>query len=160
MLPSVWYFFTFFVRLPQELLPVSGPLTRWCASTLVPPSKILRLDSNAYSKSLNNTNLKSCFLKLMLFVNFWIWWCSNILNLLNISMMINKSIIQCSLVDITTSSQNIVVWNIFCIKKALFYVNKEHLCELYKTKPTEKHIRKKLINKPRQPNFTTKCFSL
>ena len=70
-------------------------------------------------------------------------------------MMLNKSITQCSLVGVTTSSQNI-----FCIKKALFYVNIEHLRELYNTKPTEKHIRKELVNKPRQPNFTTKCFSL
>ena len=34
---------------------------------------------------------KSCFLKLVLLVNFWIQWYSNFLNLLNISMMLNKS---------------------------------------------------------------------
>ena len=44
---------------------------------------------------------KSCFLKSALLVNFWIRWYSNILNLWNILMMLNKSIIRCSLVGFT-----------------------------------------------------------
>ena len=37
---------------------------------------------------------KTCFLKLTLLLKFWIQWYSNILNLLNILMMLNKCIFQ------------------------------------------------------------------
>ena len=37
---------------------------------------------------------KTGFLNLMLLLKFWIWWCSNILNLFNISMILNKCIIR------------------------------------------------------------------
>ena len=43
---------------------------------------------------------------------------SNILNLLNISMMLNKSIIQCSLVGVTTSSLQQPI----CYLASIFYI--------------------------------------
>ena len=48
---------------------------------------------------------KSFFFKLLLLVNFLFQWFSYILNLLNILMILNKSIIQCYWVNVITSSQ-------------------------------------------------------
>ena len=48
---------------------------------------------------------KSSFFKSMLLLNFPIQWYLNILNLFNISMMLNKCIIQWFWVDVTTKAQ-------------------------------------------------------
>ena len=49
---------------------------------------------------------KSSFLKSMILINFPIWWYWNILILFNISMMLNKCIIQWFLFEVNTRSLN------------------------------------------------------
>ena len=49
---------------------------------------------------------KTYFLKSMFLLNFSIKWYSNIFNLLNILMMLNKFIIQWFSINVTTRSQN------------------------------------------------------
>ena len=56
------------------------------------------------SAAVHVKRIMSCFLKSMLVVNFWIQWYSYFLNLFNIFMMLNKSVVWCSFVGITTSS--------------------------------------------------------
>ena len=51
---------------------------------------------------------KSSFLKSMLLLNFLIRWSWNILNLFNISMMLNKWIIKWFWVDVTTKAQSVL----------------------------------------------------
>ena len=71
--------------------------------------KVFFYDKNEKTGLFNFSSLKkSCFIKSVLLVNFQNPWYSNILNLLNISMMSNKSIIWCSLVGVTTSSQKFI----------------------------------------------------
>ena len=76
---------------------------------------------------------KACFLKSMLLLKFLIRWCSNILNLFNISMMLNKFILQWFWVNVTTRAQLYLTQNkrwskIYKIVLSLAYFHFKFVC--------------------------------